>query len=44
LAGDFSALRVIHECHGGYADELGEEESGPLSESAETLHDILFVH
>jgi len=44
LAGDFSALRVIHECYGGYADELEEEESGPLSESAETLNDILFVH
>ena len=44
LAGDFSALRVIHECYGGYADELEEEESGPLSESAETLRDILFVH
>jgi len=44
LAGDFSALRVIHECYGGYADELEEKESGPLSESAETLRDILFVH
>ena len=44
LAGDFSALRVIHECYGGYADELEEEQSGPLSESAETLRDILFVH
>ena len=44
LAGDFSALRVIHERYGGYADELEEEEIGPLSESAETLRDILFVH
>ena len=44
LAGDFSALRVIHECYGGYADELEEEESGPLSESAKTLRHILFVH
>jgi hypothetical protein len=44
LAGDFSALRVIYECYGGYAEELEEEESGPLSESAETLRDILFVH
>lgn len=44
LAGDFSALQVIHECYGGYAGELEEEESGPLSESAETLRYILFVH
>jgi len=44
LAGDFSALQVINECYGGYADELEEEESGPLSESAETLRYILFVH
>jgi len=44
LADDFSTLRVIHERYGGYADELEEEESGPLSESAETLRDILFVH
>ena len=44
LAGDFSALQVIHEHYGGYADKLGGEESGPLSESAETLRDILFVH
>jgi hypothetical protein len=44
LAGDFSALRAIHECYGGYADELEEGESGPLSETAETLRDILFVH
>jgi hypothetical protein len=43
LTGDFSALRVTHECYGGYADEL-EEESGPLSESAKTLRHILFVH
>jgi hypothetical protein len=42
LAGDFSALRVIHQCYGGYAEEL-DEEGGPLSESAETLRDILFV-
>ena len=43
LAGDFRALQVIHEYYGGYADEL-DEEGSPLSESAETLRDILFVH
>jgi len=44
LAGDLSALRVIHECYGGYANELKEEKSDSLSESAETLSYMLSVH